>query len=71
MHAKDLVKKSKTIDQIYKQIEAANMNGEYKCFIPHFIYVDPNIKLQLVEDGFKIHVGDWDSFMKDSLIIEW
>lgn len=71
MKASELVKKSQSLESIYKSIENANQNGEFKCFIPHFFYVEESVKLKLLQDGFKISVGDWDGMIKNALIIEW
>lgn len=71
MKASSLVKKSSDISAIYKQIENANAGGDCKIFIPHFKLVDESVKLQLIEDGFKIYKGDWDGMITNALIIEW
>lgn len=71
MKAKDLNKTSETIENIYSQISEANANNQFKCFIPHFLYVDDSVKMQLIKDGYKVYRGDWDGMMIDCLIIEW
>jgi len=71
MKAKHLKKQSKTIENIYKRISEANENGEFKIFIPHFVYVEEKVKLQLLEDGYKVYIGQWDGVVTDALIIEW
>jgi len=59
------------IEKIYKRISDANSNNEFKTFIPHFIYVTDEVRLQLVENGFKVCKGSWDGVITDCLIIEW
>jgi len=71
MKAKELSKSSEVIENIYKIISEANARGEFKIFIPHFVYVEENLKLKLIDDGYKVYKGDWDGIMKDVLIIEW
>lgn len=71
MKAKDLKKESEVIENIYKAISEANANGYYKHFIPHFVYVSESVKMQLIDDGYKVYKGDWDGITKDCLIIEW
>ena len=71
MKAKDLKKTSETIDNIHNRISECNADGDFKCFIPHFKHVSEEVKLQLMKDGFKVYIGDWDGMIKDCLIIEW
>ncbi len=71
MRAKSLQKKSTPIEEIYKWIESSNNVGDFKIFIPHFKHVDESVRLQLIEDGFKIYRGDWDGITTNALIIEW
>ena len=71
MKAKDLKKESEVIENIYKAISDANSRGFFKHFIPHWIYVSEEVKMQLIEDGFKLYKGNWDFGMTDCLIIEW
>lgn len=71
MKAEHLKKQSEVIENIYKQISEANARGEFKIFIPHFVYVEDKVKLQLAEDGYKIHRGQWDGVITNALIIEW
>jgi len=71
MKAKHLKKETEVIENIYTEISKANANGQFKHFIPHFIYVDDKVRLQLIEDGFKVYKGDWDNIMINALIIEW
>ena len=71
MKAEHLKKQSEVIEHIYKRISEANANGEFKIFIPHFVYVEEKVKLQLIDDGYKIYKGQWDGVIIDALIIEW
>lgn len=71
MKAKHLKKTSVAIDNIYKEISEANARGEFKIYIPHFAYVDEEVKCQLIEDGYKVYRGDWDGHMINCLIVEW
>ena len=71
MKASDLIKKSLDIQVIYKNIEERNSNGEFKYFIPHFVYVSDEVKLKLIADGFKVYIGNWSNFSPNDLIIEW
>ena len=71
MKANELKKQTEVIDNIYKAISEANSNGNFKHFIPHWVYVSDEIILQLINDGFKVYKGEWDGIMKDCLIIEW
>jgi len=70
MKAKHLKKVPEAIENIYKQISEANSNNQFKCFLPHFIYVTDETRLQLIKDGYKIYEGNWDSLIT-GLIIEW
>ena len=71
MKAKELVKKAKTIEEIYSQIRQASDNGEFKTFLHHCVFVSDETKLQLSADGFKVYNGDWDGVMTNVFIIEW
>lgn len=73
MNAKDLTKVSVDVDQIYQDIRAKLDHNPsfFKHFIPHFIYVSDETKLQLMRDGFKVYSGQWDGIEKHGLIIEW
>lgn len=71
MKAKSLKKVPEAIENIYKQISEANANNKFKCFIPHFIYVTDDVKMKLIDDGYKVYKGNWDAIMTDCLIIEW
>lgn len=70
MKAKELVKVSKSLDEVYKQIDQDNEAGWSKSFFPHFIRISDETRLRLIQDGFKIYEGEW---MRGDygLIIEW
>lgn len=70
MEAKLLEKTSIPLDEIYKNIEAANKRHEYKVFYPHFVYFSDSLKLELMRKGFKVYVGEWLHGDK-GYIIEW
>jgi len=71
MKAKDLKKKSISIEDVYKRIQQANDNGDFKIFIPHFHNVSKEVTIQLFDDGFKTYKGQWDGVITECLIIEW
>jgi len=71
MKAKDLIKRRIKIEDVYKQIERCNEQGDYKTVIPHYQYIDESVKLQLIQDGFKCYIADWDLIITDGFIIEW
>jgi hypothetical protein len=71
MKAESLKRQSETIENIYKKISHADTNGEFKIFIPHFVHVEENVKIQLIEDGYKVYKGQWDGNIINALIIEW
>lgn len=71
MKAKELRKQSEVIENLYKRISESNAIGEFKIFIPHFVYVEESVKIKLIEDGYKVYKGDWDRIIIDALIIEW
>ncbi len=71
MKATELTKESEVIENIYKAISEANSRGEYKWCIPHQFYVSEEVKVQLIEDGFKVYKGAWDGVLTNALIIEW
>ena len=54
-----------------KLIEEANSRGEFKTFLPHFVNINNNIMLQLMDEGFKVYYGEWGANMGSCLIIEW
>jgi len=72
MNAKDLIKTSKTSEEIFKEIQDSNKNNpsHFKFFIPHFIFVSNDAIADLSRMGFKVSHGEW--FRGDTgLIIEW
>jgi len=71
MRAEHLKKQTEAIDNIYKAISEANANGQFKIAIPHFMHVSDEVKLELIENGYKVYIGDWDGVVKNALIIEW
>ena len=75
MKAKEIVKVSIKIDDIYKRISdlSNDVNNEhvFKISYPHWVFVSNEVKSQFMNDGFKLSIGDWDGIMLDSLIIEW
>jgi hypothetical protein len=71
MKASELVKQEKPIKEIYENIEFANKNGQFKTMIPHYQYVTDRTKMELINNGFKVSVGEWDAIMQNALIIEW
>jgi hypothetical protein len=71
MKAKQLIKESISIEDIYKDIQNQNDNKCFKHFIPHHVFISDKIKLELIENGFKVYIGDWDGIMKDCVIVEW
>lgn len=71
MKANTLAKKETDLNKIYKEIEDSNNSGNYKIFVPHFLYFTESAILELIGNGFKVYKGDWDGIMKDVYIIEW
>lgn len=70
MKAKDLIKITRSLDEVYKQIEQDNSHGWFKSFFPHWINIADETKLRLIQDGFKVYEGEW--LRGDhGLIIEW
>ena len=70
MKAKELVKKSVKIEDIYLNIEERNKMGEYKIFYPCYVYISDEVIMELIEDGFKVSKGEWLRG-EIGLIIEW
>ena len=70
MKAKELVKNSVKIEDIYLNIEERNKMGEYKIFYPYYVYISNEVIMQLIEDGFKVSKGEWFKG-QIGLIIEW
>ena len=71
MKANELKKISVKLDTIFTDIVAANTSNAFKIHYPHFIFVADNIRLELINLGYKVYIGDWDGIMKNALIIEW
>lgn len=71
MKASHLKKQSEVIENIYQSISRENQNGNFKHFIPHFVYVSEQVKSELIENGYKVYRGDWDGIITNALIIEW
>lgn len=71
MKATDLKPTYVNIEDIYKVIESKNGMGEFKHFIPNHVRVSDETKMQLIKDGFKVYVGNYDGFIINALIIEW
>ena len=70
MEANILAKTPPPSDEIYKNIECAHNQHEYKVFYPHFIYISDVLKLELIRKGFKVYVGEW-LHGDMGYIIEW
>ncbi len=71
MKVNTLARKPFDIKALYENIKEANERGEFKVFIPHWVHVPEYVKLELIENGYKVHVGDWCGEMINCLIIEW
>lgn len=73
MKSHELKKVSLTLEEIYKDIKysAEHSKNSFKHQIPHWIYVSDEVKSQLISDGFKVYIGNWDGILNNSLIIEW
>lgn len=73
MKSHQLKKVSLTLDEIYECIKKDTEHGKnvFKHQIPHWVYVSDEVKLQLISDGFKVYIGNWDGILNNSLIIEW
>ena len=73
MKSHELKKVSLTLDEIYESIKKDTQHGKniFKYQIPHWVYVSDEVKLQLISDGFKVYIGNWDGILNNSLIIEW
>jgi len=71
MKAKELNKKSISVEVIYKDIQNQEDNNCFKHYIPHFVFVSDKTKLELIENGFKVYIGDWDGIITNCIIIEW
>jgi len=70
MKAEEVIKKEKSIDFIYKDIEAANNRGDFRIAIPPFQCISNDTILQLIADGFKCYsIKDFSGL--SVLIVEW
>lgn len=73
--AQSRVKNSLTIKEVEKRMDEVENNpnekGVFKIFYPHFIYVSDELKIELIQYGYKVYIGDWDGIMTNALIIEW
>lgn len=73
--ASQITKESLTIEDIEKKISDIEANpyekGLFKIFFPHWVYISNDVKLKLMEAGYKVYTADWDGVMKDAFIIEW
>jgi len=70
-NAREIGKIPLDIKQIIERVEMAAGNNEFKIFYPHFVFIDDNTKIKLIELGFKCYLGEWDGIIKDAFIIEW
>ena len=70
MKAEELVKKERTIESLYKDIESANERGDYRLPCSPWTYISNDTVVRLVEDGFKCRYVK-DPFGLECLIIEW
>ena len=70
MKASDLIKKERTIESLYKEIESANERGECRFLCSPLMYISNDTVVRLVEDGFKCRYVK-DMFGLEGLIIEW
>lgn len=73
MNASEIKKTTLTAIEIYEHINdnLKHNPNTFKHFIPHYIYVSDEVKLQLINDGFKVYIGNWDNIINGALIIEW
>ena len=70
MKAEELVKKERTIESLYKDIESANERGDDRLPCSPWMYISNDTVVRLVEDGFKCRYVK-DLFGLECLIIEW
>lgn len=70
MKANQIIKKPIPIEEIHERIKSAVEMMHNKAFIPHFEYVNDDTIFQLIDDGFKVYKGEWDT-MRRGYIIEW
>lgn len=73
MKANSIKKTSVTVKEIYEGIESElkHNSSKFKYHIPHWIYVSDEVKLELINEGFKVYKGSWDGILNEALIIEW
>lgn len=73
MKANNITKTSITTKEIYENIESQLKHNAsfFKYHIPHWVYVSDEVKLELMNDGFKVYKGSWDGILNEALIIEW
>lgn len=69
MKASELKKKCIGIDAIFKQIKATNENGYCKYNITDDIFVSDEVKLKLMENGFKVYKKEICGC--GYLVVEW
>ena len=70
MKASELIKKERTIESLYKDIESANERGDYRLPCSPWTYISNDTVARLLVDGFKcMYIKD--HFGIESLIIEW
>lgn len=70
MKASELIKVEKPIVELYKEIQSANMNGEYRYQISPWSYISPVSIATLMNDGFKCYqVKDFCGLT--TYVIEW
>ncbi len=70
MRANNLIKKPIDLKKIYKDIEDANNRNEYRYFINPFIYISDEVKLELLNNGFKVYSSkDFNGL--EGLVVEW
>lgn len=69
MKAKDLVKKSLKIEEIFKQIELNNDNCMQEMCYPKSTYISQDIIMELISNGFK--VSEEIRFNEATIVISW
>ena len=70
MKASELIKKERTIESLYKEIESANERGDYRLPCSPWTYISNDTVARLLADGFKcMYIKD--HFGIECLIIEW
>lgn len=58
MKATDLEKTSRSLEEIYQNIERENKRYNFKVFFPHWVYFSDDRKLKLIRQGFKVSEGE-------------